>query len=73
MKQMVKHAIVGIKANVHWTINVWPVKLKSKPAVASMNYLLKFILLLVRQNLSPGTTTIQYHLETGHTKMIPNF
>ena len=38
-----------------------------------MSYLQKLILVLARQNLSPSTTTIQCHLETGHTKMIPNF
>ena len=41
--------------------------------MASMSYLLKFISALARQNLSPGTATIQCHLETGDTKMIPNF
>ena len=41
--------------------------------MAPMSYLLKFIPVLGRQNLSPGTTTIQCHLETGHTKMIQNF
>ena len=41
--------------------------------MASMSYLLKFISVLARQNLSPGTATMQCHLETGHTKMIPNF
>ena len=29
----------------------------------------KFILVSARENLSPGTTTIQCHLETGHTKL----
>ena len=38
-----------------------------------MSYLQKLILVLARQNLSPSTTTIQCHLETGLTKMIPNF
>ena len=38
-----------------------------------MSYLLKSTLVLARQNLSPGTKSIQCHLETGHTKMIPNF
>ena len=33
----------------------------------------KVISVLVRQSLTPGTTTIQYLLKTGHTKMIPNF
>ena len=41
--------------------------------MASMSYLQKFILALARQNLSPSTTAMQCHLETGHTKMIPNF
>ena len=31
------------------------------------------ILVLTRQNLSSSTATIQYHLETGQTEMIPNF
>ena len=39
----------------------------------SMSYLLKFISVLARQNLSPGTTTLQCHLESGHTKIILNF
>ena len=50
-----------------------PIKLKLKPAMASMSYLQKFVLVSVSQNLSPGTTTIQCHLETGHTKMILSF
>ena len=37
------------------------------------DYLQKFILVSARQNLSPVSTTIQCHLETGHTKMTPNF
>ena len=41
--------------------------------MASMSYVLKSISVSAGQNLSPGTTTIQYHLETGHTKMIPKF
>ena len=41
--------------------------------MASMSYLQKLILVSARQNLRPSTTTIQCHLETGHTKMIPNF
>ena len=41
--------------------------------MASMSYLQKLILVSARQNLSPSTTTLQCHLETGHTKMIPNF
>ena len=40
--------------------------------MASMSYLQKLILVLARHNLSPSTTTIQCHLETGHIKMIPN-
>ena len=40
--------------------------------MASMSYLQKFIIVSARQNLSPGTTTIKSHLETGHMKMIPN-
>ena len=38
-----------------------------------MSYLQKLILVSARQNVSPNTTTIQFHLETEHTKMIPNF
>ena len=38
-----------------------------------MSYQLKLISVLGRQSLSPGTTTIQCHLETRHTKMILNF
>ena len=72
MKQMVKHAIVGTKANVYETIIVWSVKLsiklKSKPTMASMSYLLKFILVLARQNLSPGTTTIQLIIQKPDTR-----
>ena len=33
----------------------------------------KLILISARQNLHPSTTDIRCHLETGHTKMIPNF
>ena len=40
---------------------------------AEMSYLIKFTSVSARQNLSPGTTTIQCHSESGHTKMIPNF
>ena len=43
---------------------------KYKPMMASMSYLLKFISVLARQNLSPGTTAMRCHLETGHMKMI---
>ena len=60
-----------LKKNV-WSIQL-PIKLKLKPTITSISYLLKFISVLGRQNLSPGTTTIQFHLETRHTKMIPNF
>ena len=49
------------------------IKLKSKPTMTPTSYLLKFTSVSERQNLSPGTTTIQCHSETGHTKMIPNF
>ena len=55
------------------------IKLKSKPTMTPTSYLLKFtsvserLNVSERQNLSPGTTTIQCHSETGHTKMIPNF
>ena len=49
------------------------IKLKLKPTMASMSYLQKLILVSARQNLRPSTTTIQCHLETGHTKVIPNF
>ena len=38
-----------------------------------MIYLLKFILLLARENLNARISTIQCHLETGHTKIISNF
>ena len=70
MRQMLKREIVGIKAIVPETINVWPkiysIKLKSKPTMASpTSYLEKFILVSAKQNLSPGTTTIKCHLETG--------
>ena len=39
-------------------------KLKLKPAMASMCYLQKFILVSVRQNLSPRTATIQFSKQT---------
>ena len=39
-------------------------KAQVETTTASMSYLPKFILALVRQNLSPSTTTIQCHLET---------
>ena len=48
-------------------------KTQIKPKMVSMSYLPKFTLVLTRQNVSPGTTTIQCHSETGDTKMIPNF
>ena len=78
MKQMLKRAIVGIKAIVSETINAWPkiypIKLKSKPTMASpTSYLEKFILVSAKQNLSPGTTTIQCHLETGQQKQHRTF
>ena len=54
-----------------------PMKLKSKPTMASMSYLLKFtfreISSLCETELRPGKKTIQCHLETEHTKMTPNF
>ena len=50
-----------------------PIKLKLRSAMASMSYLQNLILVLARQNLRPSAITIQCHLETGHTKMIPNF
>ena len=53
--------------------NKLSIKLKLKPKMASKSYLGKLILVSARENLSSSTTTIQYHLETGHTKMIPNF
>ena len=45
---------------------------KYKPMMALMSYLLKFISVLARQNLSPDTTAIRCHLENGHMKMIQN-
>ena len=39
--------------------------------MALMSYLQKLILVSARQNVSPSIITIQFHLETGHTKMIP--
>ena len=41
--------------------------------MAPISYLLKFTSVLARHNLSPDTTAIQCHSETGHAKMIPNF
>ena len=75
MKQIIKHTIVGTKAIVPKTINVWPrvvwltklpTKLKSKPMMASVNYLQKFILVSAKQNLSPCSTTVECHVETRH-------
>ena len=34
--------------------------------MASVNYLQKFILVSAKQNLSPGPTTVECHLETRH-------
>ena len=53
--------------------NKLSIKLKLKPKMASKSYLEKLILVSARENLSSSATTIQYYLETGHTKMIPNF
>ena len=41
--------------------------------MASMSYLQKLILASATLNLRPSTITIQCHLETRHTKMIPDF
>ena len=38
-----------------------------------LSYPKKFTLVSARQNLTPGTTTIQCHLEIGHRKILPNF
>ena len=61
------------KKNVKIDRQKLSIKLKLKPMMASMSYLQKLILVSARQNLRPSTTTIQCHLETGHTKVIPNF
>ena len=54
-----------------------PMKLKSKPTMASMSYLLKFtfreISSISEIELRPGKKTIQCHLEIEHTKMTLNF
>ena len=61
------------KKNVKIDRQKLSIKLKLKPMMASMSYLQKLILVSARQNLRPSTTTIQCHLETRHTKVIPNF
>ena len=61
-----------VKIHGHICLKV-AIKLKLKPAMASMSYLQKLILVSARQNLRPSATTTQRHLETRHTKVIPNF